>query len=118
MVRKKATVKKTRAKPRAKPEPADLRAYVAEAQFVDLMTRTEGWAIIRDDLEQYKTTIGEKLAYLNSKTPEYDDARILYIASDKLLKMVEDYAENKKRAVEYLKRIDNPQDNIIADVDN
>ncbi|KYK26433.1 hypothetical protein AYK26_07505 [Euryarchaeota archaeon SM23-78] len=105
--------------PQPKPsEPEDLRVYVAEAEQVDLMTRTEGWNIIQRDIEDYRDKIGSRLAYLNPKTLEYEEARINYLAADKLLKMIEDYAENKKRAIELLEKIDNPQENIVLDVDN
>lgn len=99
-------------------EADDLRIYAAEAELVNLMTRHEGWRIISRDLEDYREKIGSKIAYLNPKTTEFQEARIIYISSDKLLKMIEDYAENRKRAVELLHKIDNTQENIILDVDN
>jgi len=99
-------------------EPANLRIFIAEAQQVDLMRRHPGWEILERDLEKYRGDIGARLAYLNPETLEYDEARIMYLASDKLLKMVEDYATNKRRALEFLEKLDNPSDNIILDVDN
>ena len=96
----------------------ELRFYVAEAEKVDLMKVTPGWEILERDLNEYKKQIGEKLAYLNPASVEYYDAKTLYIASDKILKIVNDYADNRKRAVELLYRLDNKQDNIVLDVDN
>ena len=110
--------KKIELLPSPKTEPEDLREYVAEAELVDLLTRTEGWGILQRDLEDYREKIGARLPYLNPKTVEFEEARIFYIACDKLLKMVEDYAENKRRAIELLEKIDNPKENIILDVDN
>jgi len=95
-----------------------LRFYVAEAEKVELMSFTPGWVILERDLTTYKEQISEKLAYLDPDTKEYKDARILYIASDKILKIVNDYAENRRRALELLHKIDNTQDNIVLDVDN
>lgn len=110
--------KKIEFSPLPKTEPEELREYVAEAELVDLLTRTEGWGILQRDFEDYRQKIGARLPYLNSKTIEFEEIRILYIACDKLLKMVEDYAENKKRALELLEKIDNPKENIVLDVDN
>lgn len=116
MARKKSAVKEVLEERKLK-EPEDLKIFVAEADLVDLMTKTEGWQIIQRDFENLRKNIGEKLAYLNPKTPEFSEARITYIAIDKLLKVVLDYADNKRRVLELLEKIDNPQE-IILDVDN
>lgn len=99
-------------------EPDDLHIYIGEAQQVELMTHSEGWLIIERDLNDYREKIGSRLAYINPESEKYDEARIQYIASDKLIKMVEDYAENKRRAMELLERLENPQSIIPLDVDN
>ena len=122
--KKKLAVKK---KIIVKPEPQletttneidSLREYAVEAEQVELLKNNRGWLILERDLQQYKSGIGEKMAYLNPKSPEFEEARILFIASDKILKMVEDYGENRKRAMELLERLDNPKENIVLDVDN
>lgn len=118
MAEKHKSKKKIALPPLLKTEPEELREYVAESELVDLLTRTEGWGILQRDLEGYRQTIGARIAYLNPKTIEFEEARILYISCDKLLKMIEDYAENRKRALELLEKIDNPKENIILDVDN
>lgn len=99
-------------------EMSDLRFYVAEAEKIELMQMTQGWQILERDLSQYKSQISSKLAYISPKLPEFEESRILFIAADKILSIVNDYAENRKRAIELLKKIDNPQDNIILDMDN
>ena len=71
-------------------EPDDLRVFIAEAEQVDLLTRQQGWEIISRDISEYRESIGCRLAYINPKTKEYEDARILYIASDKLIKLISD----------------------------
>lgn len=109
--------KKVELQPQSLSEPEDLRMYIGEAEQVGLLTRHPGWEILRRDMEDYREKIGTTLAYMNPKTPAFEDARTLFIAADKLLKMVEDYAANRSRAVELLERIDNPQENIILDVD-
>ena len=110
--------KRVELKPQSLSEPEDLRMYVGEAEQVELLTRQQGWEILRRDMDDYRERLGASLPYMNPKTATFEDARILYIASDKLIKMVEDYAENRRRAIELLQKIDNPQENIILDVDN
>jgi len=104
--------------PRQTTETDDLLVFIAEAEQVDLMTRHPGWAIVKRDLELYRKTIGEELPYLNPETENYDNKRILYIASDKMLKMIEDYDRNKKSSMELFQKLNNPKDNVILDVDN
>jgi hypothetical protein len=95
-----------------------LREFALEAEQVGLLQKYRGWEILERDLGQYKNEIGSKLPYLDPKSKEFTESRILYIAADKLMKMFEDYAENRKRALELLERIDNPKEHIILDVDN
>ena len=99
-------------------DPEELRIFVAEAEQVNLLTVHPGWEILRRDIDSYRQEILRKLVYLNPKTIEYENARVLYIASDKLIQMIEDYSANRKRALELLEKIDNPDTNIILDVDN
>ena len=95
-----------------------LRDYVEEADLVGQIQNQRGWAIIERDINQYRDEISNKLAYLDPKSKEFNDARVLFIASDKLLNIFSDYAENRKRALELLEKIDNPKENIVLDVDN
>lgn len=95
-----------------------LREYVAEAELVGQLTKQPGWAILEKDLYQYKEEIGSKLAYLDPKSKEFAESRILFLAADKLIMLFNDYAENRKRALELLEKIDNPRENIVLDVDN
>lgn len=99
-------------------EQGELREYIAEAELVEMLKANPGWEVISRDFKEYKEQIGSKIAYLNPNSKEFEEARILYIASDKSLKIVEDYIENKKRAMELLFKLDNQQDNIVLDVDN
>ena len=95
-----------------------LREYSLEADLVGQLQKHQGWGIIERDLNQYKNEISANIAYLNTKSKEFQEARILYIAADKLLSLFRDYDQNRKRALELLDRIDNTQENIILDVDN
>lgn len=95
-----------------------LREFSSEAELVEQITRQPGWAIIERDLCAYKEQISKNIVYLDSGSKEYKEARILYIAADKVTSLFNDYAENKKRALELLNKIDNPQENITLDVDN
>ena len=117
LVARKKSVKKA-PEVKADNEVDSLREYILEAEQVDILRKNNGWAILERDFNQYKNGISEKLPYLDPKSKEFIESRILYIAADKLLKMVEDYAENRKRALELLNRIDNPEENIVLDVDN
>jgi len=114
-----AVRKKSVKKPEAVNNEVDsLREYTLEAEQVDLLKTHQGWQILERDLNQYLDEIGAKLPYLDTKSKEFREARVLYLAADKLLKMVSDYAENRKRAVELLERLDNTKENIVLDVDN
>ena len=95
-----------------------LREYARQAELVGLLKTQPGWEILESDLRQYKSAIGEKIAYLNPKSVEYHNSRILFIAADKVLKIVDDYAENRQRALDLLEKLDNQQENIVLDVDN
>jgi uncharacterized protein with PIN domain len=99
-------------------EVEDLREYTLEAEQVELLRQHNGWLIMERDFEQYKKEIGCRLPYLNTKSKEFQEARILFIASDKALKMVEDYIDNRKQALELLHKIENPDKTIVLDVDN
>jgi hypothetical protein len=99
-------------------EPKDLRAFIAEAELVSLMTRTPGWEVLERDVSEYIKKLGERIPYLNPKSDECLSARLLYIASDKLLKIVTDYANNRAEALAFLDKLDNTKENIVLDVDN
>jgi len=121
--RKKSAVKAERQFGEVIPEKTDneadsLREYSLEAEQVELLKNYNGWAILERDLKSYKDGISSKIAYLDPKSSEFAEARVLFIAADKVLKMVDDYANNRKRALELLERIDNTRENIILDVDN
>lgn len=99
-------------------EQEQLLHFSLEAEQVDLMTQHRGWQILQRDLEEYRKRIGDTLPYLETDTKEYKEARIMYIATDRLLKLVEDYQVNRKKAVEFIDKLDNLKENIVYDVDN
>lgn len=82
------------------------------------MTQQAGWGIIERDLTNYRREIGKKIAYLNPKRPEFNEARILFLAADKLINMVNDYQENRDMAMELLEKLENPDLAIAMDIDN
>jgi len=119
VAKRKSAVKKVVVKPQPTGNEVDsLREYAVEAEQVELLAQNAGWQILERDLNAYRDAIGSKLAYISPLSKEFEEARILFISSDKILQMVSDYSENKKRAMELLDRIDNPDKNIILDVDN
>jgi len=96
----------------------ELLEYIEEAEKVRLMTTTEGWNIIKNDISRYLSEIGNRLPYLDPASKEFYDSRLLYIASDKLIKMVEDYEFNRKKAEELLLKLNTQENVVMADVDN
>ena len=99
-------------------EQEQLKQFSLEAEQVALMTNHQGWQILQRDLDDYKKRISETLPYISPKNKEYTEARIMYIASDRLLKMIEDYQVNRKRALEFIDKLDNLKENIVCDIDN
>lgn len=98
--------------------PNDLEAFVREASEVKQLTEHAGWAILERDLTLYRKEISRKLAYLNPKRPEFNEARLLYLAADKIIGMVNDYQENRDIAIELLEKMANPDLAVAMDVDN
>ena len=97
--------------------PEDLEEFIREADEVNNLTNTKGWSILARDLTEYRNSLISKLAYLNPKRPEHYEARILFIAVDKIFSMVSDYRENRDRAIELLQKLENPDLAIAMDVD-
>ena len=106
-----------RTKDQETPSPSDLEAYIKEASDVKLLTQQGGWAILERDLLQYRDSLTNKLAYLDPSKPEFREARILFIAVDKIFSLVNDYEANRDRAIELLNKLENPSLNTIMDID-
>jgi len=96
----------------------DLREFALEAEQVGLLENHNGWKILLRDFSLWREGLLNKLPYIDPKSKEYSEARILLIVADKLLTITQDYAENKKRYLDLLERIDNKKENIVLDVDN
>lgn len=77
-----------------------------------------GWGILERDIIQYRNGIMSKLAYADSSRTEHREAQVLFIACDKLLSLVNDYQENRDRAIDLLNKLENPDVAITMDVDN
>lgn len=99
------------------PNPNDLEAYIKEASAVKTLTQQEGWQILERDLLQYRDSLTNKLAYLDPSKPEHREARILFIAVDKIFSLINDYEANRDRAIELLNKLENPSLNTIMDID-
>ena len=104
--------------PPEKREPTELEEFIREASEVRQITTMAGWAILERDLKRYQQALVTKLAYLNHKRPEAYEARLLYIATDKLLALVNDYEVNRDKAIEMLNKLQNPELNVTMDIDN
>lgn len=91
--------------------------FIKEAEFVRALADTSGWKIIERDLRLSREEIASRLGYLSPKRPEFDEARVRFLASDMLIKMVEDYEENRKKTMELLSRLENTGNEIALDYD-
>jgi len=98
--------------------PQDLEEFIREAGEVRMMTTTPGWAILQRDLLNYRNTLVSRLAYIDPSRIEHKEMRILFIAIDKLLSLVNDYQENRDIAIELLNKLENPELAVTMDVDN
>jgi len=110
--------KRKRQEPKAEQPENDLIAFITEADFVEQMTASQGWEILKRDFTAYRNQKADEIPYLNKNTLKFDDAVLEFRAIDKLFKLIEDYSINKKQCVEQLKKLNNPKDNVILDVDN
>ena len=100
------------------PKREDLEEFIKEAGEVKFLTQQTGWAILERDLSIYRDGISKKLAYMNPSRPEFNEARILFLAVDKIFDIVNDYQENRDMAIELLNKMENPDLAIALDVDN
>ena len=98
--------------------PEELDEFIHEANEVKQLTSMYGWQVLKRDIQMFQQSIVSKLAYAHPKRPEYYEAKLLYIACDKLLSLVDDYEVNKAKAVELLQKLQNPDVAISMDVDN
>ena len=108
----------TKAVPLAKKENLDIREYVQEASEVRQLTAMAGWGIMERDVKHYRNSLIDKLAYIEPSRPEYYEAKVLFLAADKLLALVNDYENNRDKAIELLNKLDNPELEVTLDVDN
>ena len=99
------------------PNQSDLESYIKEASEVKLLTQQAGWAILERDLLQYRNSLTNRIAYLDPSKPEHKEARILFIAVDKIFSLINDYEDNRDRAIELLNKLENPSLNTIMDID-
>lgn len=102
---------------RPEPKPEDLEEFIREADEVKVLTTMRGWGIIARDLNEYRDGLINKLAYIDPKRPEHEEARILFIAVDKLFAIVNDYQENRDKAIELMNKLQNPELAVALDVD-
>lgn len=99
------------------PKSEDLQAYIIEANQVKDLANHTGWQILQRDLLEYQNGLSPRLAYLNPKTKEFYEARILFIAVDKIFSLINDYKENREAAVDLLNKLENPDLAVTMDYD-
>lgn len=98
--------------------PEDLEAFIREASEVKQLTQHPGWGIIARDLTLYRNGLMDKIVYIDPSKPESREARVLFIAVDKIFALINDYQENRDRAIELLNKLENPDLAVTMDVDN
>lgn len=98
-------------------DPKQLEDFIREASEVRALTQTGGWGVLARDLENFQAGIARKLAYLSPKREEYYEARILFIAVDKIFSLVNDYEHNRNEAITLLNKLENPDMAITMDYD-
>jgi hypothetical protein len=99
------------------PNPSDLEAYIREASEVKALTQTAGFAILERDLLEYRNGLVNRMAYIDPSKPEFRESRILFIAVDKIFSLINDYEENRDRAIQLLQKMENPDLAITMDID-
>jgi len=99
-------------------EAENLEAYIQEASEVKSMTNTPGWSILVRDLTMFRDRLINTLAYTDPSKVEHKEARVLFIAIDKIFSMVSDYHENRDRAIDLINKLENKDTVISMDVDN
>ena len=100
------------------PKPSDLQEFIVEANQVQNLANHEGWRILERDLLEYREGLVNRIAYLDPSDPKCREARVLFIAVDKIFSLVNDYAENRKNAIDMLNKMENPDLATAMDVDN
>jgi hypothetical protein len=99
-------------------DPKDLEEFIREADEVRTLTNQTGWNILARDLTNYRNQIIDRLVYLDPSKPEFREAKILFVAIDKLFAIVNDYEENRVKAIELMEKLNNPQLAVAMDIDN
>lgn len=117
MPKQKKTKQRLQVRSRPEPKPEDLEEFVREADEVKTLTQQAGWGILERDLRELKNGLAEKIAYADPTRPECREARVLFIAIDKLFALVNDYQENRDKAIELLNKLNNPDLTVMLDVD-
>jgi len=98
--------------------PENIEDFIQEANEVRQLTTLRGWGILLRDLNNYRASVMSKLAYMNPKRPEYNEYRMLFLAADKIISMVEDYEVNRDKSIELLNKLQNQDVAVTMDVDN
>jgi hypothetical protein len=117
MPRKTGTSKKQKLVIKQSRSPKELEDFIREADEVRLITTQAGWHIIERDITEYRNSLINKLAYTDPTKPEFREAVILFVASDKLLALINDYQENRDKAIELMNKLENPNLAVAMDID-
>ncbi len=100
------------------PSPNELEDFIREANEVKALTQQGGWHILTRDLISLKDGLAKRLAYVSPKRPEHEEARIQFIAIDKLFALIDDYENNRNESIKLLDKLQNPDLAITMDIDN
>lgn len=95
----------------------DLEKYLADAYEVEHMSRSAGWSILERDAKTNLSNLSKVWLTLDPNSKEYNECRILGLASLQLLETVNNYAAQRKKAEELWLRLTFPEDSIALDMD-
>lgn len=96
----------------------NLEAFIREANIVRSMTQTEGWQILRRDIDSFLSESSRIWCLIDKNHPKFDELRVQTIACRKLISMTEDYEANRIKAEHEWLRQQFPEMYVQADVDN
>lgn len=97
---------------------ADLEGFIQEALKVEDMTRSEGWAMIRRDIDGFLADANKAWAAMTPDSQEFKRLQLDVLACRKLIDLVEDYKANRIQAEREWLKTQFPSLYIESDVDN
>jgi hypothetical protein len=96
----------------------EAQEFIQEANEVDIMTSTKGWAIIKRDISEYIKNSNNLWMNIHPNDSRFEDLRVRTLACHMLLQMVMDYSANRQKMMDFYLKKNFPEYFIPFDVDN